>query len=67
LHSNGKNKQQLQQEKQMEMQLCMITQLKNEHFFPLTRFFRVQQQENVNRMHPVVENVFVINYVAFFF
>jgi hypothetical protein len=63
LHSNVKINSSYSERKQMKMQLCMITQLKNERFFPNAR----KKQENVNRMHPVVENVFIINYVAFFF
>lgn len=57
----------------MKMQLCMIAQLKNEHFFSFSPFEmliaesgREEAAEDVNRMHPVEENVFIINYVAFF-
>lgn len=65
----------------MEMQLCMITQLKNGFFLFFLclslLFIQMYHQRTWGRrrrwewarkmwMHSVVENVFIINYVAFF-
>lgn len=65
MHSNVKINSSHSKENKWKCNSAWSLNWKMNNFSPFALAF--QMQENVNWMHPVVENVFIINYVAFFF